>query len=116
MTIQRFVGKGATKAAAEADLDQRVAAAGVGSLEGLRSYDVTLYQGTKKVGAGSGADYTSALQQALEAAGLSQEVVASGSYKEKVAVAIPVQRPVNAASLSSPTYDGTTVTRYTTRM
>ena len=90
MPTQRLIGKGATPEIALQDLEARAAGAGVNTLEGQRTYDVNVYKGKRRIGTGSGADYTSAHQQALENAGLRQEVVVQGTYKEQVTVATTV--------------------------
>ncbi len=113
MPTQRLLGKGATPTQAELDLEARAAEAGLGTIEGQRTYEVSLYQGKKKVGKGLGETYISAQGQALQAAGITQEVVVSGEYQERVAVQVKSTQPLQARAAGAGPAEPTTA-RYTT--
>ena len=115
MPTQRIIGKGATLEAAEKDLDARIADAHVGPLDAERTYEVGLYQGNKKISAGTGSDYATAQTQALEAAGITAEIAVSGTYRERVAVATSTSAPRSRAPSPGITYTNGP-TRYTDRM
>ncbi len=115
MPTQRIIGKGATLEEATRDLELRLQDANAGALDGEKTYEVGLYQGNKKVGTGTGSDYATAQTQALEVAGITAEVVLSGTYRERVAVTASTSAPRSRAPSPGITYENEP-TRYTTRM